>query len=169
MKNKIIFALLFMAAFTLTACKSETITITHEIAHYIEENQFNVDEAGNHYGYTVERDPEKNKIVVSIESLSNEAKKALEDEFGDLVEVVELKDKVSPSAVENYMENEPSEEQLAILRKEFGLESSEPSFFDNPIFHGDFGHTIDFRFLVTVLILFLLGIFGVLYFKKKRK
>ena len=97
MKNKIIFALLILAALTLTACKSETITITDEIALYIKENQFNVDEAGNHFGYTVERDPEKNKIVVSIESLSSEAKKALEAEYGDLVEVVELKDKNSPT------------------------------------------------------------------------
>ena len=71
--------------------------------------------------------------------------------------------------MENYMENEPTEERLAKLRKEFGLESSEPSFFDNSIFHGDFGHSIDFRFLVTVLILCLLGIFGVIYFKKKHK
>ena len=50
MKNKIIFALLILAALTLTACKSETITITDEIALYIKENQFNVDEAGNHFG-----------------------------------------------------------------------------------------------------------------------
>jgi len=73
------------------------------------------------------------------------------------------------------VENEPTEERIAKLRKEFGLESSEPSFFDNPLFHGDFGHSIDFgntidlRFLVTVVLLFFVGIFGVIYFKKKRK
>ena len=67
------------------------------------------------------------------------------------------------------VENEPTEERIAKLRKEFGLESSEPSFFDNPLFHGEFGHSIDLRFLVTVVLLFFVGIFGVIYFKKKRK
>ena len=47
---------LTMVVFTLTACKSETITITGEIAQYIRENQLNVDEAGNCYAYTVGRD-----------------------------------------------------------------------------------------------------------------
>ena len=172
MKNRYLFiyVLLIMAILTLAACKSETITITEEISHYIKENQLNVDETNNQYAYTVGRDPEKNKIVVSIESLSIEAKKALEDEYGDLVEVVELKDKVTPqNGLETYIEYDPMEERIAKLRKEYGLESSESNFFDNPLFHGDFGHTIDLRFLVTVLLLFFVGIFGVIYIKKKRK
>ena len=175
MKNKLIIALLIMAVLALSACKSETMPNTDEIAHYITENQLNVDEEGNYYDYTVGRDSEKNKIVVSTELLSIEAKKALEDEFGDLVEVVELKEEIVPNGFENYMGNEPTEEQIAKLRKELGLESSEPSFFDNPLFHGDFGHSIDFgntidlRFLVTVVIVFFVGIFGVIYFMKKRK
>ena len=74
-----------------------------------------------------------------------------------------------PNGFENYVGNEPTEEQIAKLRKELGLESSEPSFFDNPLFHGDFGHSIDLRFLVTVVLLFFVGIFGVIYFMKKRK
>ena len=36
------------------------------------------------------------------------------------------------------VENEPTEERLAKLRKELGIESSEHSFFDNPLFYGDF-------------------------------
>ena len=85
---------LIMVVFTLTACKSETIIATGEIAQYISKNQLNLDEAGNYYAYTVGRDSKTNKIVVSIESLSIEAKKALKDKYGDLVEVVELKDKI---------------------------------------------------------------------------
>ena len=169
MKNKRIIAILITAVLALSACKSETMPNTDEIAQYITENQLNVDEAGNYYDYTVGRDSEKNKIVVSTELLSIEAKKALEDEFGDLVEVVELNEEIVPNGFENYVGNEPTEEQIAKLRKELGLESSEPSFFDNPLFHGDFGHTIDLRFLVTVVLLFFVGIFGVIYFKKKRK
>ena len=169
MKNKRIIAILITAVLALSACKSETIPNTDEIAQYITENQLNVDEAGNYYDYTVGRDLEKNKIVVSTELLSIEAKKALEDEFGDLVEVVELNEEIVPNGFENYVENEPTEEQIAKLRKELGLESSEPSFFDNPLFHGDFGHSIDLRFLVTVVLLFFVGIFGVIYFMKKRK
>ena len=169
MKNKRIIAILITAVLALSACKSETIPNTDEIAQYITENQLNVDEAGNYYDYTVGRDSEKNKIVVSTELLSIEAKKALEDEFGDLVEVVELNEEIVPNGFENYMGNEATEERIAKLRKELGLESSEPSFFDNPLFHGDFGHTIDLRFLVTVVLLFFVGIFGVIYFMKKRK
>ena len=169
MKNKRIIAILITAVLALSACKSETMPNTDEIAQYITENQLNVDEAGNYYDYTVGRDSEKNKIVVSTELLSIEAKKALEDEFGDLVEVVELNEEIVPNGFENYVGNEPTEEQIAKLRKELGLESSEPSFFDNPLFHGDFGHTIDLRFLVTVVIVFFVGIFGVIYFMKKRK
>ena len=168
MKNKllVILGLLIMFVLTLTACKSETITITEEISQYIREHQLNVDEAGNPYAYTVGRDPQKNKIVVSIESLSLEAKDALEDTYGNLVEVVELKDKVVPT---NGVGNEPSEEVIAKMKKELGLTSSESSFFDNPLFHGDFGHTIDLRFLMTALLLFFIGIFGIIYIKKKRK
>ena len=171
MKNKLLFlTLLIMVVLTLTACKSETVTITEEISQYIRENQLNVDEAGNSYTYTVGRDPQKNKIVVSIESLSIEAKEALEGTYGDLVEVVELKGQVIPqNGMENYVVDERTEEVVAKLRKELGLKSSESNFFDNPLFHGDFGHTIDLRFLMTVIILFFIGVFGIIYIKKKRK
>lgn len=85
-------------------------------------------------------------------------------------ETIPITEKVIPqNGVENYMENEPTEEQIAKLKKEFGLTSSESNFFDNPLFHGDFGYSIDLRFLVTVLILIFIGIFGVIYIKKKRK
>ena len=172
MKNKLLvfLALLIMVVLTLTACKSEPITITDEISQYIMENELNVDAAGNPYAYTVEIDAKTNKVVVSIESVSVEAKEALENTYGDLVEVVELKDKVLlQNGLGNSIENEPTEEKLDKLRKELGLKSSESKFFENPLFHGEFGHSIDLRFLMIVLILLFTVIFGIIYLKKKRK
>ena len=68
------------------------------------------------------------------------------------------------------MVNEPSEEELDKLAKELGLNTNPLSeFFRNPLFHGDFGHTINFGFVITVLLLIFLGIFFIIYKKKKRK
>lgn len=69
------------------------------------------------------------------------------------------------------MVNEPTEKELADLAKQLGL--NKPNFesesFRMPLFQGDFGYSIDLRFLITVLILFLIGIFLIIYKKKKRK
>ena len=69
------------------------------------------------------------------------------------------------------MVNEPSEERLDKLAKEFGLNKSNPvsEFFENPLFHGEFGHSINLGFLITVLLLIIVGILLIIYKKKKRK
>ncbi|MEO4052482.1 hypothetical protein [Solibacillus sp. CAU 1738] len=54
------------------------------------------------------------------------------------------------------MVNEPTEKELADMAKKLGL--NKPNFesksYGTPLFQGDFGHSIDLRFLITVLILF---------------
>lgn len=69
------------------------------------------------------------------------------------------------------MGNEPTEEELAKLAKEFGLNKPNffSEFFGNPWFHGDFGHSINLRFVIIVLILIFISIFLLIYKKKKRK
>lgn len=50
------------------------------------------------------------------------------------------------------MVHEPSEEKLNKLAKELGLNKTNPvsEFFQNPLFHGEFGHSINLGFLITV-------------------
>ena len=69
------------------------------------------------------------------------------------------------------MVNEPSEEELDKLAKEFGLNKTNPvsEFFQNPLFHGDFGHSINLGFVITVLLIIFIGIFLIIFKKKKRK
>lgn len=69
------------------------------------------------------------------------------------------------------MVNEPTEKELTDLAKQLGLNKpnfeSEPH--RTPLFQGDFGYSIDLRFLISVLILFFIVIFLIIYKKKKRK
>lgn len=55
------------------------------------------------------------------------------------------------------MVNEPTEKELTDLAKQLGL--NKPNFESEshrtPLFQGDFGYSIDLRFLISVLILFL--------------
>ena len=72
------------------------------------------------------------------------------------------------------MVNEPSEEELEKLAKELGLNKTNPvsEFFKNPLFHGEFGHTINFGFVITMLLvifIIFIGIFLIIFKKKKRK
>ncbi|MEO4054847.1 hypothetical protein [Solibacillus sp. CAU 1738] len=69
------------------------------------------------------------------------------------------------------MVNEPTEKELADLAKKLGLNNPnfESESYRTPLFQGDFGYSIDLRFLITVLILFFIGIFLIMYKKKKRK
>ena len=91
MKNKLILILLFVAVMTtLFGCKSDNPGLTSEIGQFINENKLNYDEEGNDYGYIVERDKEKQKIIVKVESITEKMRVALEEEFGDLVEIVEV-------------------------------------------------------------------------------
>ena len=63
------------------------------------------------------------------------------------------------------MVNEPSEEELDKLAKEFGLNKTNPisEFFDNPLFHGDFGHSINFGFVIIVLLVIFIVIFLIIF------
>ena len=69
------------------------------------------------------------------------------------------------------MVNEPSEERIDKLAKEFGLNKTNPvsDFFKNPLFHGEFGHSINFGFVITVVLIIFIGIFLIIFKKKKRK
>ena len=69
------------------------------------------------------------------------------------------------------MVNEPSEERIDKLAKEFDLNKSNSvsEFFENPLFHGDFGHSINFGFVIIVLLIIFIGIFLLIFKKKKRK
>ena len=90
MKNKLILNLLFVAVMaTLFGCKSDNPGLTSKVGQFINENKLNYDEEGNHYGYIVERDNEKHKMIVKVESVTEKMRAALEEEFGDLVEIVE--------------------------------------------------------------------------------
>ena len=69
------------------------------------------------------------------------------------------------------MVNEHSEEELDKLAKELGLNKTNPvsEFLENPLFHGDFGHTINFSFVITVLLVIIIVIFFIIFKKKKKR
>jgi len=97
MKNKLILNLLFVAVMaTLLGCKSDNAGLTSAVGQFITENKLNYDDEGNHFGYIIERDNEKNKMIVKVESVTEKMRAALEEEFGDLVEIVEVDGIASP-------------------------------------------------------------------------
>lgn len=67
--------------------------------------------------------------------------------------------------------NEPTEKELADMAKKLGLNEPklDANFSDRSWFQGDFGYSLDIRFLMTMLILFSIVIFLIIYKKKKRK
>ena len=79
--------------------------------------------------------------------------------------------KIIKNGVESCMVSEPTEKELDELRKQFGINESdsESSFFDHPLFHGDFGHTLGVPFLITMLLLVSIVISLIIYKKKKRR
>ena len=66
MKNKFILNLLFVVVMVmLMGCQNDTPAqgLTSEVAEFISENKLNYDKEGNHLGYIVEREKEKNKTM----------------------------------------------------------------------------------------------------------
>ena len=100
MKNKLILNFLFVAVMAiLLGCKSDTPApgLTSAVGQFITDNKLNYDDEGNHLGYIVERDDVKNKMIVKVEIVTEKMKAALEEEFGNLVEIVESEGIASPA------------------------------------------------------------------------
>lgn len=72
--------------------------------------------------------------------------------------------------MEKLSYNEPNEELIAKLKKEYGVET-ESSFLSSikQWFQGDFGSSIDARFLLTIAIVFFIVLLLITYLKYKRK
>ncbi|SOC43746.1 hypothetical protein [Ureibacillus acetophenoni] len=64
------------------------------------------------------------------------------------------------------MVNEPTEKDIADMAVKLGLNKTEP--LKNPLFHGDFGHTINLPLLISTIILTLAGFVLIFYWKIKR-
>ena len=72
----------------------------------------------------------------------------------------------------NLMANESNQEIIAELRQVNGLDEPENpilEFFDKPIFHGEFGTTINIGTLLIIVLLFSIVIAFIIYRKKKMK
>lgn len=63
------------------------------------------------------------------------------------------------------MVNEPTEKDIADMAEKLGLNKTEP--LKNPLFHGDFGYTINLPLLISTIILLLAGILLFYYWKTR--